>query len=286
MLVEERSVVVHGLEVALRIWGDDKGVPILALHGWLDNANTFTDLAPLLGGFRVYAMDFVGHGYSDHRAGNTTLHFIDNVRDVIAVADALGLGDFVLLGHSMGAGVSTLVASAFPERIKAMVLIDGFGPMVADVSGASVSLAKSITKMKSLEDKTKPLYETFEQGVKARLKGIGNIDESASRILCERGLKEVDGGYTWRTDSRLTVSTALWMTEEQVLSFIKAIVAPTLFIWAEQGFAPIMPALDGRIKAHKDVKVEKLTGGHHLHLHKEAIQVAECTNKFLNPFLV
>ena len=59
-----------GLTVATRCWGPKDGVPVLALHGWLDNASSFDLVAPALAaaGMRVVAVDLPGHGLSDHRA--------------------------------------------------------------------------------------------------------------------------------------------------------------------------------------------------------------------------
>ena len=46
---------------AAKVWGPDDGVPILALHGWLDNAGTFDRLAPLLhANIRLVCLDFCG----------------------------------------------------------------------------------------------------------------------------------------------------------------------------------------------------------------------------------
>src|SRR5690606_7401143 len=56
---------LNGIEIAVRTWGPEDGVPVLALHGWLDNAASFERLAPLLDGCFVVAPDLVGHGRSD-----------------------------------------------------------------------------------------------------------------------------------------------------------------------------------------------------------------------------
>ena len=55
---------VNGLKLAGLSWGDPSGRPLLALHGWLDNAASFSQLAPLLTDFYVVAVDLTGHGQS------------------------------------------------------------------------------------------------------------------------------------------------------------------------------------------------------------------------------
>lgn len=44
-----------------KVWGPENGLPVLALHGWQDNAGTFDKLAPLLPkNIRLVCLDFCG----------------------------------------------------------------------------------------------------------------------------------------------------------------------------------------------------------------------------------
>jgi pimeloyl-ACP methyl ester carboxylesterase len=74
---------------------------ILLLHGFTDNANSFFFLAPKLAreGFCCVAIEFTGHGRSDH--SNTQTSHFSYVYDVVDVADTLQLQQFHLIGHSM-----------------------------------------------------------------------------------------------------------------------------------------------------------------------------------------
>ena len=116
MQCEELRINVSGYTLAAKQWGDATKPALLALHGWLDNAATYDLIAPHLADYRVIALDFAGHGYSDHLPEGMRYHMLDNVDDVVGVADALGLESFVLMGHSMGAGISSLLAGAFPDK--------------------------------------------------------------------------------------------------------------------------------------------------------------------------
>ena len=90
MTASERTFEVSpGLVLAARIHGPEDGAPLLAMHGWLDNAATFDLLAPLLPGRRIVALDFAGHGLSGRRSG-APYHFIDYVADAAGVIDLLG----------------------------------------------------------------------------------------------------------------------------------------------------------------------------------------------------
>ncbi|MEZ5601350.1 MAG: alpha/beta fold hydrolase [Candidatus Competibacteraceae bacterium] len=97
---EELELQTPYLRLAARAWGPLDGVPVLALHGWLDNAASFDALAPLLPNTRLVALDLTGHGRSEHRPAGVHYHFVDFIPDVVAAADALGWNRFALLGHS------------------------------------------------------------------------------------------------------------------------------------------------------------------------------------------
>ena len=62
--VEEVRLSLGHIELAAHLFGPADGLPVIALHGWLDNANSFSRLAPQLKGLRIVALDLAGHGYS------------------------------------------------------------------------------------------------------------------------------------------------------------------------------------------------------------------------------
>ena len=79
-VVEEIRLSLPHIELAAHLFGPEDGVPVIALHGWLDNANSFARLAPKLTGLRIVALDLAGHGHSAHRppgasySGGSVLH--------------------------------------------------------------------------------------------------------------------------------------------------------------------------------------------------------------------
>ena len=97
----ELKVAAASGELAALQWGDAAAPPLLALHGWLDNAASFARLAPLLARQRrVIALDLPGHGRSAHMPEPARrYHVVDQVDAVLDFADALGFDRFDLLGH-------------------------------------------------------------------------------------------------------------------------------------------------------------------------------------------
>lgn len=276
--ISERRFQASGQSLAALFW-QGQGEPVLALHGWLDNAASFTPLARHLPA-PMLALDFSGHGHSEHRPPDLATHLVDHVRDVLEVAEQMGWQRFVLVGHSMGAGVASLFAATYPERVSHLVLLEGLGPPATDADDVAPTLRKAIDQIRGLPAKRKPVYSDPEQAVAARQSALGGLEEHSARLLCERGLVAVEGGWTWRTDIRLRITSSLRLTEQQVEGFVRRIAAPTLLVLGEQGLGG-----DGRF-AHREAWVPSLTrvdlpGRHHLHMDDPA-PVAAAINAFLN----
>jgi len=131
---------VPGRDVRLRAtrWPGE-GVPVLLLHG-LASSRRFWDLVvPGLAGLRVLALDQRGHGDSERPSG--PYDGVTVVADALTALDALGLSRVVVVGHSWGAGTALRLAATAPERVLAVVAVDG-GLGRARDAGASRSQAR------------------------------------------------------------------------------------------------------------------------------------------------
>lgn len=272
---ESREVkfrVTNGLSLAGLSWGESHPRKVLALHGWLDNAASYHSLAnKLANDYHLVAMDFAGHGLSSHRPEGVRYHLLDNVDDVIQFADALGWDEFCLMGHSMGAGIATYTTAAFPERIKALILLEGAGTHATPPDEAPGVLRKAVRDMERTPDLRKPIYPTLADAVKARTSVVGSISEQAAEWLCERGTHFVNAekpgeGVTWTSDPRLRMSSAIRLTEPLVQGFMQQIECETLFVGADNGFWGRMPAIQERLKLIRQLTQVSLPGNHHHHL--------------------
>lgn len=278
--VEEIRLNLPHIELAAHLYGPEDGQPVIALHGWLDNAASFSRLAPKLSGVRILALDFAGHGHSAHRAAGAGYQLWDYALDVLLVAEQMGWSRFSLLGHSMGAIVSILLAGAMPQRIARLALIDGLIPYLGDAAGSPRKLGEALQAQLDLPNKRKPVYEKVEQAVAARMKGVGAVSREAAERLAQRGLMPVPGGFTWRTDARLTLPSPLRFTRAHSEAFLAAVQCPVELVLAEGGMLngelPLLALLE-----NLPFNVTRLAGGHHLHLDDEAgaRAVADCFNR-------
>jgi len=267
----ERDIHLPHVRLAALEWGAAGGVPVLALHGWLDNAATFTGVGPLLDGLHLVAPDLVGHGRSDHRPAGTPFHFVDWVEVVLDAADALGWDRFALLGHSMGAGIATLAAAVAGDRVTRLALLEGFGPLSAPAEGAAERFARALADERRWIRSEPRTFRDLEAGAAARMRGT-ELDRAAAGRLVERGTVPSDGGVRVAHDLRLRGRSRLRMTEEQVRDFLAAIRCPVLAVRARDGWPFPAEQVAARLAVVADLRVHEVDGGHHVHLvHPERV---------------
>lgn len=266
---ELRLDTVRGSIAALR-HGDAGGAPVLALHGWLDNAASFVPLLAHLPGCDVVAIDLPGHGHSAHRPDGSDYVFADWLLDVLAVLDELGWPRCRLLGHSLGGAIAALVAVATPERIERLGLIESAGPLSGDAAGAAQRLCDAISARRRVDTGPLRTFPDIATAVRTRMHSNG-LSEASARLLVERGIAPVEGGFAWRSDRRLTLPTPLRAEETTVEAWLRAIDCPVSVVAAERA-PPYFPEhqRESRLSCVRDVRNVVLPGGHHLHMETPA----------------
>lgn len=252
---------------------------VLALHGWLDNAASFVPLAAQLPHLHIAALDQPGHGGSPHLPPPADYTLVSAARAALAVADTLGWQRFTLLGHSLGAAVASALAAAVPQRIEKLVLIEALGALTEPAEGSARRLRESFAAH-AAGPRPLRVFADIATAVRARVQANG-LGETAARLLVERGIAPVEGGFVWRSDARLTRPTAVRMTEAQARDLIAAIECPTCVLYAEpaQPYFP-EPLRSERAALLRDARVHRLPGSHHLHM-DDAPTVAALIAPFL-----
>lgn len=263
--------------LAAQHWPAVTGPPVLCLHGWLDNAASFTPLAQYLSGFDLVAMDFPGHGRSEHHRPRDHYYLADYLWDVDAALDALGWSGCHLLGHSMGAAVASLYACASPERVRSLICLDGLGPITAPPDGSAERLRKSLRSMRRGPRKRKT-YGSVDDMIAAR-QSHSDLSHAAARLICERSISVVGAehaptgagkpgtGFEWSNDPALYWVSPIMLTEEQAVDCLAGIPAPVLSLTARP-FASFIDEekVRARAAAVAHGQHEFVTGSHHFHM--------------------
>ncbi|NXD16973.1 SEHL2 protein, partial [Nothocercus nigrocapillus] len=195
--------------VAAKAWGPPQGHPVLCLHGWLDNANTFDRLIPLLpaggpgwlgrlcavlqgcvthvlclSGHRYVAMDFSGHGLSSHRPAGSLYHFLDYVSEVLRVA----------AGEQLKGTPKGMFAQGFcflyPEMVDKLILLESIGFLLApeDIEEWLSSKRMMIDNLLSLEVKQQPpKVRSPEAALQRLLEANTHLTAQSGQVLLQRG---------------------------------------------------------------------------------------------------
>jgi pimeloyl-ACP methyl ester carboxylesterase len=258
-------LLLPNLTLAARDWGPSTGSPVLALHGWLDNSASFDRLAPLLDGLRIVAVDLPGHGRSDRLPAACGHHFADWPALVLAAIDALGWDRFSVIGHSMGAGISTLLPAVAPDRVDRLVLLEGFGPLSDPADAAAEGLASALEQEQRLASAEPRVFPDLDAAVEAR-RSKSDLDATSARLLVERGVERVAGGVVFTHDPRLKSRSRARFTEGQVQAFLRRIRCPVLAVRASNGWPFPEDLVAARTAVISDLTVARVEGGHHVHL--------------------
>lgn len=265
---QEIDIVLPHLRLAAKRSGDPEGPKLLAVHGWLDNAASFDPIAAYFDDHDLIAIDLPGHGRSEHRPRGAWYHFLDAVYDVICCIDTLGWHRFSLLGHSLGGAISSMIAGVLSDRVEALYLIEALGPISTPPERSLALLREAMADRAAIDAKKLRVFADLTAPEAARrMHPQMPLTDAAARLLVARGTRVVEGGHVWSSDARLTLTSAIRMTEEQVINCLDGIRCRSHAVFAE----PVMPFFNealmaARIRRVPHLMVTRMAGSHHLHM--------------------
>jgi len=124
-----QTIQIKGHTIFYAVKGE--GRPVILIHGYGAGMWVWEkQIAILSHSFRVYALDLLGHGFSDrpkiHYTPEAYIHFLKDFMDGVGIEKA------TLIGNSMGGGIAWAMAAVFPERLDRLILINCVPPDVLD----------------------------------------------------------------------------------------------------------------------------------------------------------
>lgn len=286
------------LALSAHCYGDPSSPAALCLHGWMDNWRTYDRVGPALAAAGLYAVcvDLPGHGGSDHLPASA--HYLPTTYAAHALdaADALGLGKFWLVGHSLGAGLVAVLAGALPERVVGLVMLEGLGPSVRPAAdapslfarGAAVGATAGAARRRAGGSTYASVADAVAQRLATvtRYQGAQTLSSEAAEALVRGALVEVGsggaahgegggGGWRFTHDRRIVGPYLSYWHEEHVAAFLRGIRCPTLVLAAAGGWPRDEAVMSRRMAALREgvtgdggsaVVAATTPGGHHWHL--------------------
>ncbi len=255
-----------GLQLAA--WYSGAGTPtapVLCLHGWLDNANSFLPLAAALPELPLLALDLAGHGHSSHRSADAHYYLLDYVADVATLCRQQGWQQLTVIGHSMGGMVATMLAASFPELVGRLVLLDSLGFITTPAAESAAQLRKAVISREQSPHKQKPVYSSVLDAASARQKQ-SDFDLATAQLLTERGICQTPEGFSWRADLKLREVSAFRLSQSQARAAIRQVDCPVLALMSTQSPAEIQAATQLFQADYRQLQQLWCAGGHHLHM--------------------
>lgn len=223
-------VMDDGVSLATVASGPEDASGLLLVHGFGGAKEDFDDHVEVLArDHRVVVFDHRGHGESDAPEDPSAYSLDRLAADTLAVADAHGLRDLRLLGHSMGGMVIRRVVLASPDRAAAVVFMDtspgsppGIDPDLV-AFGVAIAQTEGMAALRAAQDE---------------LSLFGS--EAYQRVLRERaGFKDY-ADRKWASLSPVmwaTLASELAAQPDQLDELAVAVRVPALVIVGEQDTA-------------------------------------------------
>ncbi|XP_054286990.1 probable serine hydrolase isoform X2 [Macrosteles quadrilineatus] len=288
----EIEIPVPWGHVSGKWWGPRNKDPIIAIHGWQDNAGTFDNLAPLLPvELALLCIDLPGHGFSSHYPqGQYYYIWWDSLVLLRRVVLHLGLKRVSLLGHSLGGAVGFLYAATYPETVDKLVSIDIVCPRVERpeilVDQTKICIDRYL-KYESMAGESVPCYDRKTMLNIVEDAYQGSVSRDNCEVLMRRGMKPSptdEDKYYFSRDARLKIAGLAQFSKDLVKAYASKITCEYLNIRAEPGISFAYPELYDELLdtiKEKSAKFEyhKVKGSHHIHL-EDASAVADIIGKF------
>jgi len=275
---ELRLQLPNGQECALLLCGPVHAPPVLALHGWQDNAASFLPLAALLPEYRLVLLDFPGHGLSARRPLSAPYYIWSYIAEVRGVVEHFGWPQFTLMGHSMGGAVACLYAALYPHELAKLVLLDILGPIATAPEQLPAQMREALVQLDAVKDR-RHYYNDFQTAVQARVeKGLAL---ASATLLGQRSIVCDGQGCYWNLDPRLRVLSPMSLSEEQVAAFMRAITCKALVVLSTEFWEKRQTMLKQRRPYLRNAEIHELEGDHHQHMQARTGEIAALIKQFL-----
>lgn len=240
---QTRSITIRGVEYCINEWGDAAAPLLFYLHGWADTGSTFQFVVDAFkSDWRVIAPDWRGFGRSSHRS--PAYWFPDYLADLHALLEIYSPDEPVrLLGHSMGANVCSLYAGVMPERVSAIVNIEGFGLTDSDPGDAParyrdwLEAGRSPPKFSSYPD-----FDSLASRIQKRSPLLG---DARANFVAREWAVEIDGMVRLRADPNHKLPNAVLYRRAEAEACWRNISAEMLLVSGEtSSFAERVDGVD------------------------------------------
>jgi len=290
---QERLPLATGITMNVALAGPEDAPAVILLHGFPESHRTWRALAPLLSDkFRLIMPDQRGFGDSDRPQEVDAYQTETLLADLFALADALGIERFALVGHDWGGAIAWAAAIKGEPRVERLAIINSPHPLIFQKSLIEDEAQRAASQyMRAFRD---PDFEKFVEGIGFEAffdKSFGKHVDLATIPAEERstyiGQWSRPGALTamlnWYRASKMVVPQPGITVDvpDLVLRPFPKIAIPVLVIWGLEDKALLPIQLEGIGEIGDNVEVFPLKGVGHFAPWEAPEQVAEALRPFL-----
>ena len=267
-------------------WGNPDAPPLVLLHGGQDHCRNWDWVAQhLRHDWHIIAPDLRGHGDSQWSAtGSYTM--AGYVYDLAQLVDQQRLAPVTIVAHSLGGNIALRYAGIYPEKVKALVSIEGLGPSpkaLAERAGHTIDqrMRKWIDLTHALAGRQPRCYASIEDAFRRMQEANKHLSPAQARHLTQHGVNQnEDGTFSWKFDNYVRVWPPYDMQVAEVEQLWARIACPTLLVYGKESWAS-NPQEDGRAGHFRNARVVSFDkAGHWVH-HDQLDAFIETVRKFL-----
>jgi pimeloyl-ACP methyl ester carboxylesterase len=282
-----------GVTLNVALAGDPASPPVILLHGFPESHRTWREIAPRLQDrFRLIMPDQRGFAGSDRPQDVEAYATETLVDDIFALADALGLGSFALVGHDWGGAISWPAALRGDPRLTRLAVINAPHPvifqksLIEDAEQRSASQYISTFRSKMFEKAVEgmgfdALFEkSFSRHVDLAIIPTAEREQYIADWSEPGGLTAM---LNWYRASKVTVpppGVTLALPDWLRRPFPKVTV-PTLVVWGMKDKALLPIQLDGLAELVDDLTIVRLPNAGHFAPWEAPDAVAQALGPFL-----
>ncbi|MCP5464592.1 MAG: alpha/beta hydrolase [Deltaproteobacteria bacterium] len=247
---QKKTITLNAQKFHLNLWGNPQKPLLLFLHGWLDVGASFAPMAAHLEKhYFMIAPDQRGFGKSSNTPNPLGYFFYEYLADVDQMVKRLSPNKPIrLIGHSMGGNIAGLYAGTFPEKVKTLVNIEGFGIRDMDPSEGPGRMRDWIDGMVPRRFR---VYKNLQELAKRLQKTNPNLKSDMALFLAKQIGKKGPKGYQIMSDPRHKWVQPYLFRLDQIVPFWQNIQAKTLNIIAEN--TEMGPLLERPKNLHKAI---------------------------------
>ncbi len=288
MTGEPRSdfVSVEGARLHYIAYGDADASALVLVHGLRDQARSWDRVAEAFASrYYVVAPDLRGHGDSD-RAGAGGYAIANFVIDLADVVDALGLTSVALVGHSLGGAIALRYAAAFPDRVRALCVIEGVElPIIRDERQTPkpypVRLRAWVDLERQRRRRAPRRYASAQEASARMVETQPGLDAATIAGLARHAVvADADGGVRWKHDNAARFRAPEDADGRDLDAALGAIACPTLLLYGEASWIPVPAA--SRLGLIGDHRVVTFAGASHWLHHQQRDAFVAAVGAFLD----